>query len=587
MQKAVLRANQAALKDGIKAKWAAGHQCVMGVMGTGGGKTVTMGRLASELDGVGVVQAHRSELVGQLSLAWAREGIRHDITASSTVRRQIIDLHLDKLGRTFYDPDARWSIESVDTALRRPLKRGVKYVFTDEGHHVLRANKWGRAIAPYIEAGANALLMTATPGRADGAGLGAAHDGIVDALQIGPGLGSMMAEGYLVEYDILQPTASDLDLHDVHVSPSGEFNQKEVAAAVKRSTRIVGDAVEHYTQHAAGRLCIVFAVDIEHATTLLDAYKAQGVAAELVTGKNLDSERLGALKRFEARQTLVLINVDLFGEGTDVPGVEVVQMCRPTASFPLYAQQIGRMLRLDISPELMRMWDTLSIATRRAEIARSRKPRALLIDHVGNTYREYKIGDCVHVGPPELFNEWTLEGRRRGGGGGIPTRTCLSCGVPYERIYDACPMCGAPAPEPDPSARTGPAAVDGSLKWFDPALLAKLRADIARVDGPALIPGGLSDVAAYAVRRNWEARQRGQHALREAMAQWAGFYPGVADDVNYRRFYHTFGIDVLSAMALGGSDAEKLQGKIDADICRLVQGMGHTTRSHCRPTGTR
>lgn len=568
---AVLRANQQQLQDNAVAAWDKGARCVMPVLATGGGKTVTMAKTAKDrCPGRGIVQAHRAELVGQLALAWAREGIPHDIVASPGVRRQIIDAQLDELGRTCYDPRADWSVESVDTAIKRDPRPGISWVFQDEGHHVLRSNKWGKALETYPDA--RWLLPTATPGRADGRGLGAHADGWVNAMVLGQSLAQQMAEGFLVTYDILHPTAADLDLQGLEVGANGEFNQQEVAKRVKKSTRIVGDAVKHYQDHAAGRLCIVFAVDIEHAKTLLQAYLAAGIPTELVTGKNLDSERLGAMKRFKNRQTLVLINVDLFGEGTDVPGVEVVQMCRPTASFPLFSQQVGRMLRLDIDGTLMRMWDSLPIPTRLDFIARSRKPKALLIDHVGNIFREFKIGDLTYSGPPEGFVDWSMDGNtRRAVSGSIPMRTCLGCFQPYERIYPACPRCGKRAPEP--AERSTPAHVDGDLTMFDPAKLAEIRARVAQINGPIRIPQGLDPIATAGAIKQQRATAQHQQQLLDAIAYWAGMPEQRAqtDQVNYRKFYFLFGVDVATAQTLAPAAADALRGKIDIACFGVTQ----------------
>lgn len=563
-----LRANQKKLQDEIVEAWDKGARCVMPTMATGGGKTLLTAKTAKDIctNGRGIVQAHRSELVGQLSLALAAEGIEHDLTCSKAVQRQIIDNHLDKLGRSFYRPSADWSVESVDTAMRRDAKPGVKWVIQDEGHHVLRSNKWGKSLAKYPDA--KWLLPTATAGRADGMGLGSHVDGHVDALVVGPNSALLMAEGFLVTYDILRAQASDLDMDGVAIGANGDFNQVETAKRVKASTRIVGDAVSTYLEHAAGRLCIVFAVDIEHAQTLLKEYLARGVAAELVTGQDLDSARLGALKRFESRQTHVLINVDLFGEGTDVPGVEVVQMCRPTASFPLLCQQVGRMLRLDISPFLMSIWDTLPIAERLYYISVSRKPKALLLDHVGNMLRTYKICGLEYSGPPEGFNGWGLEGkeRRGGAGGAIPTRICNGCYQPYERFYDNCPYCGEPAPPP--VQRGGPQQIDGSLVWHDANMLAELRNKIAYQDGaPPPTSAHLGDAATHA-RRNWQLRINAQTELRAAIAWWAGHYPNQTNEENYKRFWFTFGISVPQACTLGASEAKALQSKIELEISK-------------------
>lgn len=49
---------------------------------TGGGKTCILSALVQEHAGASAVIAHRQELVGHLSLALARNGVRHNIIAA-------------------------------------------------------------------------------------------------------------------------------------------------------------------------------------------------------------------------------------------------------------------------------------------------------------------------------------------------------------------------------------------------------------------------------------------------------------------------------------------------------------------------
>lgn len=561
-----LRGYQQQLKQGIYDAWGRGARCVIGATATGSGKTVTMADMARELPGRGVIEAHRSELVGQISMALANEGIRHDITAAKKTIKAIVSNQMDEFGRSFYDPRAAWNVASVDTIIRRvdPFASQVAYLFQDEGHHTLRENKWGRAAGSYPNA--KVLLMTATPTRADGKGLGSHADGIADALVLGPGLGDLIRQGYLTGYDVYAPEVADLDLSDVHITQSGEFNQQEVARAIKRSRKIVGDVVEHYLDHARGKLGITFAVDIEHAELLTAAFNAAGVPAALVTADTEEGERRTIMKRFKARELLQLVNVDLFGEGVDVPAVECVSMARPTASFALFCQQIGRMLRLNISPVLMAAWDTYTVAQRLQFIAESVKPFGILLDHVGNVRREYNVGGIKYSGLPEGFIAWTLDARskrRRGpADDAIPLRMCLACHKAYERIYDSCPHCGTAAPEP--VDRSLPEFVDGNLNKLDPETLSKMRGEVARIDGPALVPQSLPPHAQAHIRANHAERQRDQFHLRNAIALWAGVHHNDTDSVNYARFFHTFGLDVLSAMSLGSKDAQALTERVQA-----------------------
>lgn len=560
-----LRGYQLELQQGIFDAWAAGARCVVGVTATGSGKTVTMADSARKLQGRGVVQAHRAELVGQLSQALAREGVRHNITAAKSTVKAIVNNHLDELGVSFYDPRANWDVASVDTIIRRsyPGADRVSYVFVDEAHHLLSPpNKWGKAVEMFPNA--RVLGMTATPTRADGKGLGRHHDGLADAMVIGPGLGDLMAQGYLTGYKVYAPTASDLDMSDVHITQGGEFNQQEAARAVKRSRKIVGDVIEHYKAVIPDKLAIVFAADIEHGHTIAEAFNRAGIPAAMVTGDTPEAERNATMKRFRRRELLVLVNVDLFGEGVDVPAVEAVILARLTASFSLYSQMIGRMLRLNISPVLMAAWDTYSVPQRLQYIAESAKPWGVLIDHVGNVYREFRVGDVKYTGLPEGFRDWTLDrrGKRKSTAAddGIPLRMCGECFKPYERIWDCCPYCGAAAPEP--AQRTAPEHVDGNLFELTGDVLARMRGEVARIDDRVYVPQGLAGPAAASVVRNHAERQAAQHHLREAIAWWAGHHPGEPDSVLARRFWHTFGIDTLSAMTLGATEAERLRLRI-------------------------
>lgn len=570
----VLRGYQIELKQGCYDAWNKGARNVMAVTATGSGKTVTMATMAQELGGLGIIQAHRAELVGQISTAMGAEGLRHNIIGSAKTVRAVVETHMKKIGRSMYDPRARWSVASVDTLLRRghPQAEKMDWVFTDEGHHVLADNKWGRALQLFPSA--RGLLMTATPTRADGKGLGAHHDGLVHSMVVGPGLGDLIRWGYLVNYEVCRAKAEDLDMSDVHVGPSGELVQAEVSRAFKRSKKIVGDIVKAYRQYAEHLHggSIVFAVDREEAQKITDAFNAAGIAAEFLHGEHDEDTRRSVLGRFEDRQLRVLVNVDLFGEGLDVPSVACVIMARPTASFALYAQMIGRMLRLDISPILMAAWDTYSIAERHAHVAASRKPNAVLIDLVGNTLSKFKIGDGEH-GPllPEAFTQWSLDrrGRRRASNsGGIPLRICEGCYQPYERVCDACPYCGHGAPEP--AGRSTPEQVDGDVTKLSPEVLAALRGEAARAGGevPFHTPRGLPEDAVRAAHHAHQEKVRAQFNLRGLIDLWAGHYPKDTNAENYRRFFFKFGMDVLSAMTLNAAESAKLESKLHDDIAK-------------------
>lgn len=528
-----LRDYQAALESDIYRAWGGGARNVLAVAPTGAGKTVLFSKILADERGASVAIAHRQELVGQISLSLNRYGVRHRIIGSKALIKDCVSAHMVDSGRSYYDPRGRCAAAGVDTLIRMdpadPFFGQVRKFIGDEGHHFLRGNKWGKAATLFPNA--LGLLVTATPTRADGKGLGAHAEGIADTMVLGPEMRELIRRGYLTDYRIFAPP-SDLDLSTVSISAGGDYSPPGLATAVHKS-HITGDVVAHYLRLAPGKLGVTFAVDVAAAHEITQAFNEAGVPAALVTAATSVTARAAILREFRARRILQLVNVDLFGEGFDLPAIEVVSMARPTASYPLFAQQFGRALRIMEGKEY-----------------------ALVIDHVGNVLRH---------GLPDRPRVWTLDRRERRSkwvaSDVIPVRSCPQCTGVFERIYRACPYCGH---YPEPAERSGPEQVDGDLAELSPEVLAALRGEIARVDGSPLMPRGAAPEVVGAINRRHRERQEAQAALRAAMEQWGGYRVAEGLDLvtRQRLFFHRFGVDVATAQTLGAREAEELRRKV-------------------------
>ena len=88
--------------------------------------------------------------------------------------------------------------------------------------------------------------------------------------------------------------------------------------------QIVGDIVQHYLRIASGKLGVTFVPDIKTAEDVAKQYNDGGVPAEVVSSKTPDVDRIHVLRRFKNRELLQLVNVDLFGEGFDLPSYNFV-----------------------------------------------------------------------------------------------------------------------------------------------------------------------------------------------------------------------------------------------------------------------
>lgn len=525
-----LRDYQIEMLDSIHRAWAQGAKHVCAQMSTGAGKTVVFCEELATHIGAAVAIAHRVELVSQISLNLARRGLYHNIIASKNSIREIISIHVSDVGQSYYSPRAKLTVAGVDTLIRNcneSWAQTISLVVIDEAHHVLRKNKWGKAIELFPNA--RGLFPTATPMRADGFGLGRHADGIIDVMVQGPSMRSLIAQGYLSDYRIFCPP-SDLDLSTVSISAGGDYSPEPLRNAVHKS-HITGDVVKHYLKIAPSKLGVTFAVDIQSAEEITLAFKDSGVPCEMITGKTPDGYRAHIMRRFRNREILQIVNVDILGEGVDVPAIEVVSMARPTQSFALYSQAFGRALR-----------------------PLEGKEHAIIIDHVGNVLRH---------GLPDAARTWSLDRRerRRHSVSSDPIKNCLECYAIISRLARECPFCGHYTP---PQSRSAPEFVDGDLTELDPDVLSKMRGKIDTLDRPVHPPNHLGRAAQLAIVRRHRERYEQQLKLRAVVASWAGIYhdQGWEDFKIYRKFFHTFGIDIMTAQTLNQKDAAELEKKV-------------------------
>lgn len=542
-----LRPYQLELDQKIEAAWNDSARNILATAPTGAGKTVNFSHILKRHTGVACAIAHRQELVSQISLSLAREDVIHSIIAPRSTIRWIMQLHREELGRCFYDPASKISVAGVKTLLSRADQLSawlpqVTLWIIDEGHHVLRENTWGAAVELFPNA--RGLGVTATACRADGKGLGAHADGVFDTLIEGPSMRELITDGYLSDYKIWAPP-SDLDMSSVEISTAtGDFKAKQARDAVKRS-HLVGDVVEHYLQHARGKLGITFAVDVEAAKELAAAYLSAGVPAAAVSAKTPERDRHQLIRRFRRRELLQLVNVDLFGEGFDLPAIQVASFARPTFSYPLYTQQFGRPMRLfgDGEP-------------------------AIILDHVGNVDR--------HNGPPDIPRSFTLDrraSRRRGTRDPdiVPSRTCVECSRPYLAALVVCPYCATPW---EAMARNQPKTVEGDLVQLDADVLAELYGAVGKVDEAPqrmfdrMLYAGAPYGAAASARKNQLRRQTAQSSLRRLINQYGSLQHAKGREARegQKRFFYRYDIDVVSAQALGRPEAQTL-------ACKLIDDM--------------
>ena len=315
-----LKPHQIAAHAAIFSKLAAGVDSQLCALPTGTGKTFLAVAVSRSFERT-LFCCHREELVRQTAetlarvhpdvpIGFIRPG-QHDIAEFTVGMVQTIHRRLNRI-----DPDE------------------FDLVVIDEAHHST-AKTW-REVAEHFRPKLR-LGLSATPERLDGSDLSHLFSEIAFEMK----LAEAVESGYLVK-PIARQCLTSCSLAGVR-TVGGDLNEGDLQAVidVEERNRFI---VEKYRQHAPGRRAICFAVSIDHARHISKAFTAAGIAADYVAGDSPD--RAEKLARSAAGEIKVLASCMVLTEGFDDPGVDCVLLARPTKSRPLFAQMIGRGLRL-------------------------------------------------------------------------------------------------------------------------------------------------------------------------------------------------------------------------------------------------
>lgn len=610
----------------INEYWAclhAGYKAPVIVMPTGAGKTFVFTYITEAMRDIGhriLICCHRSELIRQITSSLATQGIHHDMICSDKTRAICGNVQQQEFGRTFYQPGASVVVASVQTINSRLKDRGDKmtpkakalrqhmlelmktftfYVF-DEAHHLLAGNTFGQPLT-YAREDYMALLVTATPERADGQGMGCEKlggAGIADVMIRGPEMRWLIEQGNLCDYEIYEPPTEQADLSNVRITASGDLNAQDQSKEMNKA-KITGDVVRHYQELIYGKLTIVFCCDIAHATSVADAYSAAGIPAAVLHGGDDEYTRFKTISAFERRDIWVLVTVDLVSEGFDLPAIEAAQFLRRTLSLSWYMQAFGRVLRP--SPG---------------------KDRAVILDHVGN-WREH--------GLPDRPRPWSLANRKGGSSknddpNAIPVTTCRAlvckgewqftpeqiegmtkeqhmqymirpCTMIYPITSSRCPKCGQRQPL---APRGQPVMVKGELVQVPQEELERLRAGDNISDQAAIwrqeIQADLRKLAmtpeayvkmigfgighpAHSAQLTNHRRWRAFHATRQPLQdEWMEYHSRelISKEAAQELFLRRFGVNVYYAQVLKPKECGELITKLEAHLKEIHDKGGLT-----------
>tara|TARA_R110002012_G_scaffold91912_1_gene223279 strand:- start:24369 stop:25973 length:1605 start_codon:yes stop_codon:yes gene_type:complete len=339
-----------------------------------------------------IILAHRTELVEQN--AAEMEGISG----------QKVGIYAASIDRRDTDTDITYaSIDSV--AKRHGEFPPVDVIIVDEAHRIppKGEGKYRTFIAAMQKHNPNTRVVgfTATPYRM-GCGPICHKDHILNEVCYEANIADLIKDGYLCP---LRAKTSEHrpDLSKVKVS-NGDYQIADLAKAVDTVVvEAVAEVVRIINQDNR-KSVVVFCVNAEHCQHVSDCFKTHGIHAPTVTGKTNAEVRRKTVDAFRDGKTRVLCNINVYTEGFNVKQVDCVVLLRPTQAAGLYAQMVGRGLRLH-----------------------PQKDNCLVLDYGQNIETH---------GPLDQID-----------GGAVRLAKCKDCSELFSHAVGACPSCGWTMPK--------------------------------------------------------------------------------------------------------------------------------------------
>lgn len=264
-------------------------------------------------------------------------------------------------------------------------------VFVDEAH--LSITPTIIEIVEYFIKGnpnCRAAGYTATPKRGDGRSLEQLYQTCPFRYDIMDGIN----DGWLVPVRGQIVRCNSVKLADVKPRSGGDFSEEQIGEIMEAQQALI-EQVAGLKKYCEGKRTIVFAARVRHAEIIASMLNDDNPGcARSVSGKTPKRERDHTIAEFKAGKIQYLINCAVLTKGFNSPEIQVVAICRPTKSWSLFTQCVGRGTR-----PLRGVVDGFdTVAERQVAIESSEKPHMTVLSFVG------REGAMNLVGPADALS---------------------------------------------------------------------------------------------------------------------------------------------------------------------------------------
>lgn len=326
-------------------------------LATGGGKTVIFSEFINRYKQVhGLNRDHFRTLI----LVHRRELAEQAVRTTSRLHKGVnIQIEMGNQRCNVKESDIIVaSVQSLTRRLENYRPDDVDLIIIDEAHHAA-ADSYQKVLEHFgcntKESRVPVVGFSATFERHDKKSLNKSFDELV----FHRGILEMIDDKWLCESKFTT-VKLDIDLNKVATSSATHDFQTGALSKIM-NTKLVNEIIlQTYLQKKQDhnlKSTLLFGVDIEHIENLEHYLISHNIKARAVSSKSKPDERTRAVELFKRGEIEVLINCGIFTEGTDIPNIDCILLCRPTKSRTLLVQMIGRGLRLHHSKEYCHIVD--------------------------------------------------------------------------------------------------------------------------------------------------------------------------------------------------------------------------------------
>lgn len=136
---------------------------------------------------------------------------------------------------------------------------------------------------------------------------------------------------------------------------SGKYDMEalENSLIVEKRMELVYKKYMQYRKNST----IAFCASVKHCKCMYKFFKKNKIASEFIIGDTPVEKRQEIIQRFKDQKLDIIFTVDVFNEGVDIPCIDTILFLRPTNSYTIFIQQLGRGLRTYEGKEKLRILD--------------------------------------------------------------------------------------------------------------------------------------------------------------------------------------------------------------------------------------